>query len=345
MKKNIFILLTSILVLVVFCFSLVGCSAHSDKTDDVVDTENDTIAIGGMEVGEIQAFGIQLLSSPVGVSEYEEYGIATYAENAITIQATVEPNDAVNQLVNWTIAWTNPSGTWASGKDVSSYVSLTVGSSTKTATVSCLQPFGAQITVTAVSQDNPEITAKCTLEYAQKVTAASLNIGNVSVNIGGVTKIKYEVASGVNGQGGVISANVTTNDVYTIAESYTKTVTFSACGENLLFSLNDKAITGIVLFDSTVTNWLGKEHYFDYDHDICKWMIIQRSGDILFKNLTTDKIVEYFEQISTPNLAIVTLTLEGKYNTYTYTSTLICEGYTNSTPVSNLSIDTSQYVF
>lgn len=346
-KKRIMTGAVAMLSLVALCFSMVACtpSTTNEQSGENNNPANETILAGGMQVSEIGDYGIQLLSTPIEVCDFEEYGVSAYAENAITVNATIEPSDAAIQGVDWSVAWTNPSATWAVGKDVSSYVSIATGNATKTVTVSCLQPFGEQITLTAKSQDNPNITAKCTLDYAQKVTAASLNIGDISVNIGGTTKVKYEVASGITGQGGTISANITTNDVYTIAETYTKTVKFSACGENLLFKLKDKTISSLVVYDSSVTNWLGKEYYFDYDHDICKWMIFQRSGDILFKNLSTGEIVEYFKDITVPNLAIVTLTLEGKHNTYTYSSTLVCEGYTNNKPVSNISVDTSQYVF
>lgn len=347
MKKNkILSVLIAVLMLAALCFSLVACSTPSDKTEEVASTpDREQIIAGGMEIGEVQARGIQLLSAPVNVADFEEYGVSTLAENAITVNAIITPSDAANQGVDWTIGWTDPSASWASGKNVSSYVTFAKGSTSKTVTVTCLQPFGAQITLTAKSQDNPSLTSSCKLEYAQKVTATSLNIGNISVNLGGVTQVKYEIASGASGPGGVISANVTANDVYTIAESYTKTVKFESYGNDILFTLNDKTITGLAMNDSTVTNWLSKEYYFDYDHDICKWMIIQRSGDILFKNLSTAEIATYFDNITVPKLKKITLTLEGEHNTYTYTSELVCSGYTNNKPVSKLSVDLPTFVF
>ena len=80
-------------------------------------------------------------------------------------------------------------------------------------------------------------------------------------------------------------------------------------------------------------------------YDICNWFIMQRSGDIYFKNMTTAEIATYFSNITSPNIATVTLTLTGTHNTYTYSSQIICTGYTNNTPVNALSLDMDSYVF
>lgn len=346
-KKKIITALTSVLMLATLGFSMTGCSIPTDKSEHVANAPTqETVLAGGMEVGETQNHGIRLMSTIINENEYADYGIATYAEKAITISATIEPSAAANHGVDWSVAWTNPNGTWATGKDVTSYASLATGSTTKTVTVSCLQPFAAQITLTATSQDNPDITAKCTFEYAQKVTAATLNIGNIPVNFGGSTSVKYEVCPSVTGSGGVIAANITTNDVYTIAEAYTKTVTFKLDPDTeKWFHVKDHYPSNMKMNDSSVTNWLGKEYYFDYDHDIVNWAIFQRSEDILFKNLTTAEIIDYLSNITCPNICTITLTLTGAHNTYNYTSQLVCSGYTNSTPVKSLSVDTGNYVF
>ena len=72
---------------------------------------------------------------------------------------------------------------------------------------------------------------------------------------------------------------------------------------------------------------------------------MQRTGDIHFNALTTAEIIEYMSNITCPNLCMVTLTLTGKHNTYTYSSQLVCTGYTNNTPVSAVALDYTSYVF
>ena len=345
-KKRITTMVVAMLSLVALCFSMVACTTTT--TDEKSNTANtptqETILAGGMQVGEMQSQGIKLMSAKLLSEDFATYGISPLAETAITINATIEPIDAANHGIDWTLAWSNPSSTWATGKTVTDYVNIS--SSGKSATVSCIQPFGQQIIVKATSQDNPDVSAVCTLEYAQKVTAASLNIGNIAVNFGGSTEVKYEVCPTVTGSGGVINANVTTNDVYTIAEAFTKTVKFTLDPDTeKWFNVKDLFPSNMELADSSVTNWHGKEYYFDYAHDMVNWAIFQRSGDILFKNLTTAQIIDYMSNITCPNLATITLTLTGAHNTYTYSSQLICTGYTNNTPVNALNLDTSNYVF
>jgi len=344
-KKKITTIVVAMLSLVALCFSMVACSTPTtNQPNEPNKSTQETILAGGMQVGDVQTKGIKLMSANLPVTDYYDGGGSLLAESAITINATIEPVDAANHGVDWSLAWSNPSSTWANGKTVTDYVSLS--GSGKSCTVACMQPFGQQIIVTAKSQDNPDVSATCTLEYAQKVTAATLNIGNINVNFGGSTEVKYEVSPAVTGMGGVITANVTTNDVYTIAEAFTKTVTFTMPADTeQWFNVKDLFPSGMAFNDSSVTNWHGKEYYFDYTHDIKGWMIMQRAGDILFKNLTTAQIIDYLSNITCPNLCTVTLTLTGTHNTYTYSSQLVCTGYTNNTPVNALNLDTSSYVF
>lgn len=88
------------------------------------------------------------------------------ASNSYTVTATITPSDATNKYLSWSLAFENASSEWASGKSVTDYVSLSTSS--LTATVTCLQPFGEAIILTAVSADNADITASCKLDYAAR---------------------------------------------------------------------------------------------------------------------------------------------------------------------------------
>ena len=65
-------------------------------------------------------------------------------ETTVTVKAVIEPADATNQLVDWEIAFVNPSSEWATGKTVTDYVSLDADNSL-TATVTFKEAFGEQI--------------------------------------------------------------------------------------------------------------------------------------------------------------------------------------------------------
>ena len=90
---------------------------------------------------------------------------------SVTIKAVIEPLDATNQLVDWTIAFADPASEWASGKTLSDYVTIT-DTSELTTTVTFKQAFGEQIIITVTSQDNPEYTDTCTVDCSQKLGSA-----------------------------------------------------------------------------------------------------------------------------------------------------------------------------
>lgn len=342
--KKIAIVIAVMAVMLITVFAFVGCNKTTPdiapEQENVNATESNS---GEFVISGTKSTGIKLMKAQVMAADFEDYGISALAESAYTLTATIEPESAVNQKVEWTMAFNSPN-TWAQGKNVTDYVTLTKSADTKTATLSCKAPFGCQITVTATSDANSAATASCTLDYAQKVTAASLNFGNVNVNLGGDTMVKYEVAAGVQGMGGMVNANVTTSSVYSIADNFTKTVTLQQkTVDGKFFALKGSSITGVQ--DGDGANMIGKQIYYDYDHDISKWFIVQRTNDILFKNLSTSKIIEYFGEITQPMLYEVTYTVTGTYSTYTYTSQIKCNGYTNNTPVRALSLNEAKFVF
>ena len=349
MKKRITTLVVSMLTLAALSLSMVGCSTPSTSdTTNEVQTPQESILAGGMQVGEMENHGVKLMSAKIEPTAYADYGIMPTAETAFTLSASISPEDAANHGVDWELSFDNPDSAWASGKDVNEYVSMSPSSDTKSNTISCLQPFGNAIIVTAKSQDNPDISAICRLEYSQKVTAATLNIGNIHVNLGGTTEVKYEVSSAANGPGGVIQANFTTNDVYTIAEEYTPTVTFSIPSDSeQWFHVKDLYPTGINLTKDISLNkdWNGLEYYFDYNHDICNWFVMTRAGDVHFNTLTTAEIIKEFEGMKEDTMYEITFNVTGAHSSYSYTSTMKCNGYTNSTPIKSLSVDHSAFVF
>ncbi len=124
---------------------------------------------GGMEVAEVQSNGVSLLSARIAVEDYEEYGISPLAENAYTLTATVTPADAENKKVDWTIAFKNASSSWATGKTVTDYVTVTPSADgSLTAVVENVAAFGEQIIVKCTSCDNTSAFATCAVEYLQR---------------------------------------------------------------------------------------------------------------------------------------------------------------------------------
>lgn len=106
------------------------------------------------------------------------------ASEGITLSATVSPETADNKSVDWSVAFVNPSSSWASGKTVTDYVTVTPTSDgALTANVSCLKSFGEQIKITVISRANPKAKAECTLDYARRILDTALYHEEMDKNI------------------------------------------------------------------------------------------------------------------------------------------------------------------
>ncbi len=115
------------------------------------------------------------------------------ANNVITqtLTAHIEPADADNQRVTWSVAWQNPASEYATSKTVTDYVTVTPESDgSLTATVSCLQDFGEKVVVTVTAEDNAEIKATAVCDYLQRVESLEFTASEVEFPGSGYT---YEV--------------------------------------------------------------------------------------------------------------------------------------------------------
>ena len=132
--------------------------------------------------------GIRLAAVKLASSEYEDYGVSPLAETAYTLTATITPADAANKKVDWTIAFKNASSTWATGKTVTEYATVTPSADgALTAVVENVAAFGEQIIVKATSRDNAEAYATCTVEYLQRTTGYTLVLDGKTYNTAGTT--------------------------------------------------------------------------------------------------------------------------------------------------------------
>lgn len=132
--------------------------------------------------------GIKLAAVKLASSEYEAYGVSAQAETAYTLTATITPADAANKKVDWSIAFKNASSTWASGKTVTEYATVTPSADgALTAVVENVAAFGEQIVVKATSRDNAEAYATCTVEYLQRTTGYTLVLDGKTYNTAGTT--------------------------------------------------------------------------------------------------------------------------------------------------------------
>ena len=267
-----------------------------------------------------------------------------YESETLTITATVSPdNSADNTGLDWSMAFKNPSSAWATGKTLSDYMTLTPSGTdaagSKTVSVKCLKPFGEQIVITATSQDNPAVTASCTADFAQRIESATLKFGDLNVNLGGDTNVKWELNPNGTGVGGATNVTSSQSDVYTLAEDFTYTVTLTS--NNGFFQLDGKTITFTDPGDVTTGGIT-----FDYaQFDTLHMMIIDRIDDFCFYEASVSELIPYFSEITDGYLFDVTLTFTGEHTEQVFTSVLKVNGYTNSSAISDVQFDNSGLIF
>ena len=179
-------------VLTLFAFILVGVMLagiilgwFDKKEEPPAGEEQQQTEDGGMVVDEAEGSGIRVMSAKISPANYEEYGISPMAESAQRLTATITPANATNQEVDWAVAWVNPSSSWASGKTVTDYVTVTPTSDgALTANVECLQAFGEQVKVTCTSRQNPEASASSKVDYIKRIISGTMNyLGDKTGNV------------------------------------------------------------------------------------------------------------------------------------------------------------------
>lgn len=183
MKKILIVIIMAIVLCLSFALgAFAGCKFFPIHKEEPTPTEPETEDNGGMDVDEnnIVENGIALLSTHIPRALFSEYDVMPIAESAKQLTATITPSSATYPNVEWTIAFKTPTSSWANGKKVTDYVSLTANGAT--ATLSCKAAFAEQIIVTVTSIDNPSAKATCTVDYRKRVTDVTVTLTPTSGN-------------------------------------------------------------------------------------------------------------------------------------------------------------------
>lgn len=125
------------------------------------EAENAGVIVTPQEPGEDPA--------PLSLSS----GIATVAADDVTSVPVTVTSSNPDERITWSIAFNNPDSTWATGKTVTDYVTVTPTSDgALTATVSVSQEFQEQIIVTATSRIDTTASVSCTVDYKDRYKLA-----------------------------------------------------------------------------------------------------------------------------------------------------------------------------
>ena len=348
MKRIISVALAVVMVLST-CL-MVGCgsskapiSNNNKPVSDINAFDSESVIVKTGHQSEIK-----LMSAAATEEEIATLGLINEPAKTVTITASGTPADAMKFGVKWEVFWKNPSSTWASGKNVSSYVTFDSTASNRQFTVAFKAAFGEQIIVKATSMDNPDLTATCTIDYAQRVTGVSLKIGNVVCNMnGGKTNITYEICPTATGTGGQVVATPILSTVYTITDSFTDTVTLNYVSSTNKLAIGDgNGLRGTFADTYNGKSIKGVSLYFDYKSDMKNWIFSPSNmSDIPFSDCSTSEIIEFLSAMSNRNIAQVTVSFSGRYSTFDDTTILYFAGYKNSTTLNMISINPSGYVF
>lgn len=174
---------------------------------------------GGSDITAEASNGIRLMSMKLAPMQYAAYGVAANAESAYTVTATVYPEDAANKLLDWTVSFKNASSTWASGKKVTDYVTVTPSSDgAMTAVVQNIAAFGEQVVVKVTSRDNTSAYATLNVEYLQRTTGYTLSLDGKTYATTG-TKANAAKPTFAASQSAAAKVTVNKSSVYTRANT------------------------------------------------------------------------------------------------------------------------------
>lgn len=214
---------------------------------------------GGAEIEGGEGIGLSFTAAKISREELNaKYGLMANAiDSEYTLTATLTPADAENKKVTYSAAWSNGESTWAKGKNVTDYVTVTQETEgALKATLTCKQAFGEKIVVTCQSQANTSATAAADLHYKQRITGYTLKItglGNTLTLATTGTKTAAFKANFNQTASSTFAVTVNKSDVYTKenTDSVTKVVVKPTTG--LTSAITTAGLTATTVTEKTIT--------------------------------------------------------------------------------------------
>lgn len=333
------------------------------------DNDEEAVPKDGAIISETAENGISLMSAKIMPVAYAESGVSALADTAYTLTATVEPDYSGEKEFDWEVSFQNASSSWANGKTVTNYVTVTPTSDgANTATVECKQAFGEKIIVTCTSRDYAGLSATCTVDYAQRITGMDVTLegsrtGDRDIPEGEEVAINFTYYGGTSSYNVyTVRATATYSDVYTLAESATCKVSFlTSAGVNDDHTyFNGNEMTGSYgyysrTYNDAVTNAIGKT--FSFDNHMFEAYNFRREYSVLqsgypaaakanYADLSGEELAErYLTQDQGTVLWRVAACVEGKYGSYTREDSYLMYSWSAAGNYANLSLSEDNLVF
>lgn len=131
---------------------------------------------------------------PKGLAFRSAASLSNGEYDAVTLKATVKPDNATYKEVDWSISWDQEevdkqeNGVWNSWwnvegcmNELSDYLTITpTTDGSTTATVKCLKPFGVPAIITVTSRNNPNAKATCQVDFVKRIVSAEFAFSDVT---------------------------------------------------------------------------------------------------------------------------------------------------------------------
>ena len=357
----------TVIALVLVAILSIGllCALFIQPNDD----EQEATPKDGAVISETAENGISLMSAKIMPMAYAANGVSALADTAYTLTATVEPDYAGEKEFDWSIKFQNASSSWANGKTVTDYVTVTpTADGANTATVECKQAFGEKIIVTCTSRDYAGLSATCTVDYAQRITGMDVTLegsrtGNLDIPAGEELTINFIYYGGTTSYNVyTVRATATYSDVYTLAESATCKVSFlTSAGENDDHTyFNGNEVLGSHGYYSRthndeVENAIGKTFSFDnhmfepynfrHEYSVMEGSSIVNQTEY-YADYTGEELVErYLTRDQNTVLWRVAASVEGKYGSFTREDSYLMYSWSAAGNYANLSLSEDNLIF
>ena len=340
------------------------------STEEKVAVTEDGTEIGNGETIPMQNIIFRTARTLAATNEEtEEYA-------TVTLTGTLNPEGVAYTSAVWSADWTNDASEWASGKDVSDYITVTQTEENELqASVACLQPIGEQVVIKLTVTSENTLSAESTVDFAQRVTGVSLLFGAVSCDFAhGLTRVPLQVNENGTAAGGAAELTYTTSEVYTVTDDFTAAYTFddfrrwavknSDMGAvswlNFCDYANGEYDYGAIETYSVAENGLYFGLKFFADNLGLHKFAATRSAPNVYDLYTNEGDAESYEQTLTYALQNYTdgtytysgvhlfdlkITLTGRYSAYTATTEVIIGDIANTAALSGVEIDESGIVF
>lgn len=185
-KKILWTIVSFLLVALLACSVLL--IEHVNKPAQVPEASAPAVDENGneLESGKVH-------DMPKGLAFRSAASLANGEYDAVTVKATVKPDNATYKEVDWAIAWdqekiTAQEDIWDSWWNVegcmyelSDYLTITpTTDGSTTATVKCLKPFGVPAIITVTSRNNPNAKATCQVDFVKRIVSAEFAFSDVT---------------------------------------------------------------------------------------------------------------------------------------------------------------------